>query len=148
MLLITIAPVAIVGTVIPDLFFANFGTFLSFLGVAFAPLCGIQIVHYFFFGGSKLSLSAVFSDDSCGPYQYSGGFSLAAIIAMCCGCGTYMALLNPLTFASSAPFKYLTASIPAMFVAGLVYFGLRATSVSYRRLGLGRQVAPGTETTR
>ena len=47
LLLITIAPVALVGMFIPELFFARFGNFLALLGVGFAPLCGIQIVDYF-----------------------------------------------------------------------------------------------------
>ena len=37
LLMITIAPVALVGALIPELFFAHFGAFLAFLGVAFAP---------------------------------------------------------------------------------------------------------------
>jgi len=43
LLLATIAPVAVIGMLIPELFFAKFRTFLAFLGVGFAPLCGIQI---------------------------------------------------------------------------------------------------------
>jgi NCS1 family nucleobase:cation symporter-1 len=35
--------VVVIGTLIPELFFAKFGTFLAFLGVGFAPLCGIRL---------------------------------------------------------------------------------------------------------
>lgn len=40
---------------------------------------------------------------------------------MIAGCGTYRYLLNPITYESHAPYEYVTASLPAAIVAGLVY---------------------------
>ena len=62
LLLITITPVALVGILIPELFFAKFGNFLAFIGVAFAPLCGIQIVDYFLLRRRRLDVRALYAD--------------------------------------------------------------------------------------
>jgi nucleobase:cation symporter-1, NCS1 family len=123
LLLVTIAPVALVGILIPELFFAKFGTFLAFLGVGFAPLCGIQIADYFVLRRQRVSIRGIFSSNAQGPYAFSHGFNPSAIIALAVGCGVYMSLLNPLTFASSGPYEYVTASLPAALSAALVYLG-------------------------
>ena len=60
LLLLTIAPVVVIGTLIPELFFAKFGTFLAFLGVGFAPLCGIQIADYFLWRRRRVSLRGIY----------------------------------------------------------------------------------------
>src|SRR5882757_7206551 len=60
LLLATIAPVAVIGMLIPELFFAKFGTFLAFLGVGFAPLCGIQIADYFVLRHRRVSLRGIY----------------------------------------------------------------------------------------
>src|SRR5437773_2916661 len=121
LLLATIAPVAVIGVLIPELFFAKFGTFLAFLGVGFAPLCGIQIADYFVLRHRRVSLRGIYARDPAGPYAYLHGFNPAAIVALALGCAVYIGLLNPLTFASSAPYEFLTASLPAALCAGVAY---------------------------
>jgi NCS1 family nucleobase:cation symporter-1 len=121
LLLVTIAPVALVGILIPELFFAKFGTFLAFLGVGFAPLCGIQIADYFVLRRRRVSIRGIYTPGSQGLYGYFCGFNPCALIALIVGCAIYMALLNPLTFDSHGPYEYLTASLPATVGAGLVY---------------------------
>jgi len=54
------------------------------------------------------------------------GFNPAAVVALALGCAVYMGLLNPLTFASSGPYKFLTASLPAALCAGVAYVVDRA----------------------
>ena len=56
------------------------------------------------------------------PYSFWGGFNHAAILAMAAGFGTYLYLLNPVTYASHSPYEFLTASLPTAFVGGLVYW--------------------------
>jgi NCS1 family nucleobase:cation symporter-1 len=121
LLLVTIAPVALVGMLIPELFFAKFGTFLAFLGVGFAPLCGIQIADYFVLRRRRVSIRGIYTPGDHGPYAYLHGFNPCALIALVVGCGIYMALLNPLTFDSRGPYEYVTASLPATLGAALVY---------------------------
>jgi NCS1 family nucleobase:cation symporter-1 len=121
LLLLTIAPVVVIGTLIPELFFAKFGTFLAFLGVGFAPLCGIQIADYFVWRRGRVGIRGIYARDPAGPYAYLHGFNPAAIIALILGCAVYMALLNPLTFASRGPYEFLTASLPAALCAAIAY---------------------------
>ena len=121
LLLMAIGPVVLVGLIIPELFFANFGTFLAFIGLAFAPLCGIQITDYYLLRKRRISIRSIFSNGDHSGYWFSGGFNIAAIVAMIAGCGTYRYLLNPITYESHAPYEYVTASLPAAIVAGLVY---------------------------
>jgi nucleobase:cation symporter-1, NCS1 family len=121
LLLITIAPVALVGALIPELFFARFGAFLAFLGVAFAPLCGIQIADYFLLRRRVLDIRAIFSGDPARPYRSIAGFNPAALLALGLGCAVYLKLLNPLTSLSSGPYQYLSASLPAATGAAACY---------------------------
>ncbi|HME41066.1 MAG TPA: cytosine permease [Steroidobacteraceae bacterium] len=122
LLLITIAPVALVGIFIPELFFAKFGNFLALIGVAFAPLCGIQIVDYFVLRRGRIDIRAIYTDAPQRPYYFWGGINPAAMIALGAGCLTYVALLNPLSYGSAALYPYLTASLPAAASAAMVYF--------------------------
>jgi len=126
LLLITIAPVALVGIFIPELFFAKFGNFLALIGVAFAPLCGIQIVDYFFLRRGRIDIRAVYGDQPQQAYYFWRGINPAAIAALAAGCITYVVFLDPLSYRSTALYPYLTASLPSTAAAGLVYlFGSR-----------------------
>lgn len=121
-LLLGLVPVAFVGVVVPDLFFNNFGTFLAFIGVFFAPLCAIQIVDYFLIRGQRLSVRALYDDSGASEYAYWGGFNPAALAGMAAGFGVYLYLLNPLTYVSRSPYEILTASLPAAVAGGVVYW--------------------------
>ena len=120
--LMGLVPVAAVSILVPDLFFTNFGTFLAFIGVFFAPLCAIQIVDYFLLRGQRINIRGVYQQGDGTPYHYWGGFNPAAILAMAAGFGTYLYLLNPVSYASHSPYETLTASLPTAFVGGLVYW--------------------------
>jgi NCS1 family nucleobase:cation symporter-1 len=121
LLLITILPVALVGVTIPELFFARFGVFLAFIGVGFAPLCGIQIADYYVLRRREISIRAIYDRSASGAYAFWGGFNPAALAALACGCALYIWLLNPLTYESHGPYRFLTASLPAAFAAGLIH---------------------------
>ncbi|MEQ1578219.1 MAG: cytosine permease [Hyphomicrobium sp.] len=121
LVLMGLVPVAAVSILVPDLFFSNFGTFLAFIGVFFAPLCAIQIVDYFLLRGQRINIRGIYQQGPGSPYQYWGGFNIAAILAMAAGFFTYLYLLNPVSYASNSPYQYLTASLPTAFVGGLVY---------------------------
>ncbi|TGP18207.1 MULTISPECIES: cytosine permease [unclassified Mesorhizobium] len=122
LLAISLAPVAIVGLLIPEMFFANFGTFLAFIGLGFAPLCGIQIVDYYFIRRGNVNVRGLFETGPNAEYRYWGGFNPASIIAMVCGFVTYNYILNPISYASRFPYEYLTASLPTAVVGGGVYW--------------------------
>ncbi len=119
---IALAPVGIMGIVAPDWIFANFGNFLAFIGVMFAPLCGIQIVDYYILRRQQLDVRAIYATQSASPYYYLGGFNPAAIVAMGLGFVTYIYLLNPVSYTSNPPYQFFTASLPTCFMGGLVYW--------------------------
>jgi len=121
LLLLTICPVVLVGLFIPELFFANFGAFLAFIGVAFAPLCGIQIADYYVLRRRDINIRAIYIGGPGSAYRFWGGINPAALIAMAAGCGTYLYLLNPLTYVSRSPYDVTTASLPAVLIAGIVH---------------------------
>ena len=135
LLLLTVAPVVLVGLFIPELFFANFGSFLAFIGMAFAPLCGIQIFDYYFLRNKRIDVRAMFLDSRGSTYRFWGGFNPAAIIAMAVGCGTYLYLLNPLTYASHSPYDYTTATLPTVLITGIVH--VLATKLIVKPAGKG-----------
>ena len=140
LLLITITPVALVGIFIPELFFDKFGSFLALIGVAFAPLCGIQIVDYFVLRRRRIEIRGIYSARPEQPYFFWQGVNPAAVLALAAGCGTYIALLNPLTFESRGQYAYLTASLPSVAAAALVYYFasllvIRAGRGGYRSSG-------------
>jgi NCS1 family nucleobase:cation symporter-1 len=134
-ILLGLIPVAAVSILVPDLFFANFGTFLAFIGVFFAPLCAIQIVDYFLLRGQRINIRGLYQRGPGTPFEYWGGFNPAAILAMAAGFGTYLYLLNPVSYASHTPYEYLTASLPTAFVGGVVY--LIATLIFVKPAGKG-----------
>jgi nucleobase:cation symporter-1, NCS1 family len=134
-ILLGLVPVAAVSILVPDLFFDNFGTFLAFIGVFFAPLCAIQIVDFFFLRGQRIDIRGIYQQGDGTPYQYWGGFNPAAILGMAAGCATYLYLLNPVSYASHWPYELLTASLPTAVVGGLVY--LLVTVLVVRPAGKG-----------
>ena len=121
-LAIAIMPVAAVGIAIPDVFFNNFGTFLAFIGVMFAPLCGIQIVDYFILRKQQLNIRSLYDPSEGAPYYFWKGFNIAAFLAMVIGFIVYVYLLDPVAYTSRVPYQYLTASLPTCVVGGVSYW--------------------------
>ncbi|MEM8807528.1 MAG: cytosine permease [Cyanobacteria bacterium P01_G01_bin.38] len=126
-LTVALMPVAAVGIALPELFFNSFGTFLAFIGVMFAPLCGIQIVDYYFLRKQQISIRGIYDPSPDAPYFFWRGFNPAAFLAMAAGFGVYVYLLHPVSYVSHAPYQYLTASLPTFFVGGVSYWIFTAT---------------------
>jgi NCS1 family nucleobase:cation symporter-1 len=106
----------------PDTVFKHFGAFLSFLGVCFGPICGIQIVDYFVLRSQRLDVAALYDFSRTGAYRFWGGVNPVGLVAFAAGVALYLYLLDPVTYESRAPFQYLTASLPSIVVAALVYW--------------------------
>jgi NCS1 family nucleobase:cation symporter-1 len=147
-LLLPLMPVALVGMLIPDLFFAHFGAFLAFMGVAFAPLCGIQIADYYFIRRRRIDIRAIYDQSPAGRYRYWAGVNPAAIVALAFGCAVYLYLLNPLTFESHGPYRWVSASVPAAVLSGCLYMALTYLFViPARRGGYETSVCAGSRET-
>jgi nucleobase:cation symporter-1, NCS1 family len=133
--LIVLAPVAIIATFVPNLFFDNSGTFFAFLGVVFAPVCGIQIADYFFLRKQQLNTRGLYEKESGSAYYFIGGVNPAAVIALVAGFFTYTYLLNPVSYESAAIFKYVSASIPAVIVSMIVYYVITKLFIEKSSIG-------------
>ena len=117
----TIMPVALIGVFIPEFVFSRFGSILALIGVAFAPLCGIQIADYYFLRKRRVDVRAVFERGAGGKYYFWAGFNPAAVIALATGCALYVYLLNPITYKSHTPYQFMTASLPTTLLSAMVY---------------------------
>ncbi|CAA9353674.1 MAG: hypothetical protein AVDCRST_MAG36-2155 [uncultured Nocardioidaceae bacterium] len=144
-LALSLVPVVLIGVLLPNWFFDNFGTFLAYIGVFFAPMVGIQIVDYFVLRRQRISLRGIYDPEATGPYAYWGGINPAAVLAMAAGVATYLYLLNPLSYAVREPFSYVGASIPAAAVAAVVHLVL--TQLVVRRAGRGGYDVPASAAT-
>jgi nucleobase:cation symporter-1, NCS1 family len=120
-LLASLAPVCVVGVFFAGWYFEHFGSFLAYLGVAFAPLVGVQVVDHFVLRGQRISIRGIYEKDPDGPYGYWFGVNPAALAALAAGVVTYLYLLDPLTYATREPFSWVGASLPAAAVAASVH---------------------------
>jgi len=134
---VVIAPVAFIAAFVPNWFMDNSLTYMYFLGLVFAPICGVQIVDYYFFRHQQVDMVSLYDYSAKGKYFYWGGFNPAGFIATAVGFFTYWYLLDPVTYVShnTTAFKWLSASIPSLIVTGIVYAIL--TVILIKPLGKG-----------
>ena len=138
-LLVTVIPVALIGMFIPEFVFNRFGTITALIGVAFAPICGIQIADYYMLRRRSIDIRAVFDRTSGSKYYYWAGINPAAVAAMIVGCSVYVYLLNPITYESHGPYRFLTASLPSCLLAAITYIAVtRLVVIPAGRGGYGR----------
>ena len=119
----------------PSAVYDNFFQFLYWIGVAYTPIIGVVLVDYFVLRRQTLDLHAIFRSDAGSPYDFWSGWNVAAFIAVGVGIAVYLSLLNPVSLWYSPPFKYMTASVPALVAAAVVYLVL--TQVWVKRVGKG-----------
>lgn len=113
----------------------GFFIFLVWTSALNSALAGIGIADYFFLRRQKLDLNALHGDQTRTTYHFAGGFNPIGIIALVVGFVVYVAIFNPQTLESIPAFKYLTASLPSCFAAGLVHYVL--TRLFARGMGWG-----------
>jgi NCS1 family nucleobase:cation symporter-1 len=134
-LLVTITPVACLGVFVPELVFNKFSTILALIGVCFAPLCGIQISDYYVLRRRQIDIRAIYETRPGSRYYFWAGFNPAAVVALVVGIAVYVYLLNPLTYESRGPYRFLTASLPTTLVSALVHIAI--TRLIVARAGRG-----------
>jgi NCS1 family nucleobase:cation symporter-1 len=134
-LLLTIMPVAFLGVFVPEFVFNKFGTILALIGVCFAPLCGIQIADYYVLRRRRIDIRAIYETRPGSRYYFWRGVNPAAVVALLVGIALYVYLLNPLTYESHGPYRFLTASLPTTLLSALVYTAI--TRLIVARAGRG-----------
>jgi NCS1 family nucleobase:cation symporter-1 len=119
---VALVPVAVIVVFFGSWFFDHFGTFLAFLGVAFAPLVGIAIADYYVLRRRRVTVHGLFDFSPTGAYHFWGGVNPAGIVGLIVGAATYLYLLDPVDYVSRAPFQYVSATLPSALLAGVAYW--------------------------
>lgn len=120
---LVLLPMLLVSLFFAEPFSNNVDQFMAFIGLMIAPMVGIQIADWHVLRrGKTLRVSGLYQQSQASCYWYLGGFNPAGIIALALGSVTYQLLLDPVTYEPrSSLFKYVTASLPALVVAAVVY---------------------------
>lgn len=135
---------AVVLVFFPDVTYNNYGRFVSWGATALAPLCAVQFVDFFILRRQRLDLRAMYDNRPGSPYHFSGGFNVVAFVSAAAGALTYGLLLNPVDYIPAEAFRWLTASLPAMIVSGVLYWVLtKIITIPLGQGGFGAQ-APMT----
>ncbi len=119
----------------PALMVEKFQLFVTLSGGVLASVCGVIAADYLVLRRQVIEIPELFRPAGRGAYGFHGGVNLGALLAMIAGIFVFMYLYNPITLATREPFAAVTASVPAVLVAGLVH--LVAAHLLYRRRGLG-----------
>lgn len=106
----------------PDAIYGNFNAFLAACGTVFGPLTAIMIVDYFILRKQKMNLEALYLETPENPYEFSGGFNVAALISAAVATVSYFFIVNPISLEGSTLFNYASATLPAMLIAGVLYY--------------------------
>lgn len=106
----------------PTALYDNFFKFLAWVGLILAPLCAVYFVDYLILRRQQLSVRDIYLPEGASRYSFWYGVNPVAFISLAVGALTYYLILNPLTFESSALFRYTSASLPAFVVTGAVYW--------------------------
>lgn len=119
----------------PGLLYDQFLLFVTWTGAFLAAICGTVIADYFVLRKQRIDMRGLYSAGAASPYHFTGGFNIAALLSTGLGAVTYVLLYNPQTLETRPAFNLLTASVPAVVVAGVAH--LLLTAVLVRRSGRG-----------
>ncbi len=119
----------------PGLLYDQFLLFVTWTGAFLAAICGTVVADYFVLRKQRLDMAGLYAHGSASPYHFTGGFNIAGIVSTGLGALTYIALYNPQTLETKSAFNLLTASVPAVVVAGVSHLVLSA--VLSKRSGHG-----------
>ncbi len=119
----------------PGLLYDQFLLFVTWTGAFLAAICGTVCADYFVLRRQHIDLRGLYAHRAESPYHFTGGFNLAGIGSTALGAAVYVMLYNPQTLQTQPLFNWLTASVPAVVVAGVTH--LLLTAVINRSRGLG-----------
>jgi NCS1 family nucleobase:cation symporter-1 len=124
----------------PGLLYDQFLLFVLWTGAFLAAICGTVIADYFMLRNQRIDLRGLYGHGAASPYHFTGGFNIAALVSVGLGALTFIVLYNPITLETHGAFTLLTASVPAVVVAGVVHVVL--TVLLVRRTGQGGYDGP------
>ncbi|MDC8755730.1 cytosine permease [Erythrobacter sp. sf7] len=118
-----------------DALYARFYTMVAFSGAVLAPTTGILLADWLVLRRTTVDIRALHHPAPGSAYGFIAGFNPAAMIALLAGFVTYLALLEPVSQTPAAGFRYLSASLPSMWLAFVVHLALSRLITIPRRLG-------------
>lgn len=142
--ILVLTPVAVLSVLWPDQVYDKVGTYMLYLGVAFAPLAGLMITDFHMMRRQRINLAAIYDKDPSRAYHYIGGFNPAGIISMIVGVVCYLYLLDPYALTVREPFSLISAGIPTAIISSLVYAGITRFYNIPRGMGGYRDPEPGS----
>lgn len=119
----------------PGQIYDNFFKFLAWTALGFAPLSGVTAVDYLILRRGRIKQCDVFNDGPDSDYAFWRGINPASFLALAGGGLVYYALFDPQSLAAHGPFIWVSASVPACLVAGLLHYVLTKSVVMPARLG-------------
>lgn len=115
-------PGGILFMVSPSLLMDNYGVFLGYNAVVFAPVAAVVLVDFLVLRRQRLEVRDLFIENASSRYWFWGGVNPAAIASVAAGCVLYVWIFNPVTGVSGDVFRYATATLPTLAVSGMLYF--------------------------
>lgn len=106
----------------PDAIYGNFSLFLAACGTVFGPLSAVMFVDYYILRKQHVNMRALYLDTPGKPYDFVGGYNITPIISVAISVVVYFLILNPISFEGATLFDYASATLPAMALAGILYY--------------------------
>ncbi|RJK96408.1 purine-cytosine permease family protein [Vallicoccus soli] len=103
----------------PGLLYDDFLLFVTWTGAFLAAICGTVLADYFVLRRQRIALTQLYAPGSASAYHFTGGANVAALLSTGLGALTYVLLYNPQTLDTRSAFAFVTASVPAVLVAGV-----------------------------
>lgn len=100
-----------------------FGWLIGYSGLL-GPVAGIMVADYFVLRGTKLHTGSLYHRG--GPYEYTGGVNIRAIVALVCGVAAALIGL----FVPALRFLYDYAWFVGFFLSGTLYVVLMKTATA------------------
>ncbi|RST58964.1 hypothetical protein D5F11_015075 [Siminovitchia terrae] len=106
----------------PDAIYGNFSLFLAACGTVFGPLSTVMFVDYYLLRKQQIDMRALYLDTPGKPYDFVGGYNFTPIISVAISTIAYFLILDPISLEGSTFFDYASATLPAMLLAGILYY--------------------------
>ncbi|WHY82093.1 purine-cytosine permease family protein [Siminovitchia fortis] len=119
----------------PEVIYGNFSLFLAACGTVFGPLSTVMFVDYYLLRKQRIDMRALYLDTPGKPYDFIGGYNITPIISVAISVFVYFLIIDPISFEGSAFFDYASATLPAMLLAGILYYVITKLFVIPKGMG-------------
>ena len=109
----------------------NAPSFVNAIGSTMGPLFGIIMVDYYLLRKENVDVDALYTEDKSGPYFFTSGFNMIAIVSALIGSifSSFLPIWGPASYDKFAPYGWFLG----VFVAGIVYFALNGGKTPHKK---------------